>query len=134
MLFSKSRSVIKRRVYLPKVAAAAVVQVPAGANNIRVYARNTTATAVSVSAGNVAAGAQFAAVTAVGTGTVAAPAVIAPAQVGPTIVYAANGQVHVTATVASIADVVITYDELLGSLPLMVSDSYALGQQGNSAQ
>lgn len=134
MLFSKSRTVVRRRVYLPKVAAAAIVQVPLGAMNVRIYAQNKTATAVSVSAGNVAAGAQFAAVTAVGTGTAAAPAIIAPAQAGPTIVYQADGQVHITATVAGIADVVVAYDEAHTSLPLMKSGSYALGQQGTSAQ
>ena len=133
-IFSKNRVVVKRRVYLPKVAAAAVVKVPAGAANVRIYAANRTNTAVSVSAGNALGGAQFAAVTAVGTGTPAAPAMIAPAQAGPTIVYQADGDVHVTATVAGVADVVVVFDELLNSLPLMVSDSYANGQQGKSAQ
>lgn len=134
MLFSKSRTVVRRRVYLPKVATAAVVKVPAGAADVKIFAQNKTNTAVSVSAGNSPGGAQFCAVTPVGTGTVAAPAVIRPAQAGPTIVYAADGDLHITATVAGIADVVVEYDEMLKSLPLMVSGSYANGQQGNSAQ
>ena len=134
MLFSKSRTVVRRRVYLPKVAAAAVFQVPAGASNVKLFAQNKTATAVSVSAGNAVGGAQFCAVTAVGTGTVAAPAVIRPAQAGPTVVYQADGDLHVTATVAGIADVVIEFEEMRNSLPLVVSDSYAAGQQGDSAQ
>jgi hypothetical protein len=133
-VFGKNRNVVRRRVYLPKAALASVIQAPAGATNVRIYAKNSTATAVSVSAGNAAAGAQFAAVTAVGTSTVLAPAVIAPAQAGPTLVYQADGQIHVTATVAGIADVVVEYTELLNSLPLMKSGSYATGQQGVSAQ
>lgn len=134
MLFSKSRSVVTRRVYLPKVAAADIVKVPAGAANVKVFAQNKTGTAVSISAGNSVGGAQFCAVTPVGTGTVAAPAVIRPAQAGPTIVYAADGDLHVTATVGGVADVVIEYTEMLKSLPLMVGGSYANGQQGDSAQ
>lgn len=133
-IFSKNRNVVRRRVYLPKVGTAASVQVPAGATDVRIHAQNKTATAVSVSAGNVTGGAQFAAVTAVGTGTVSAPAVIALAQINATFVYQADAQVYVTATVAGIADVVVSYTELLNSLPLMKAGSYATGQQGNSAQ
>lgn len=133
-IFSKNRNVVRRRVYLPKVAAAAVVYVPAGAANVRIYAQNKTATAVSISAGNAVGGAQHAAVTAVPTGTISAPGIIAPAQVGPTLVYQADGTINITATVAGIADVAVTYDELRNSLPLMVAGSYATGQQGNSAQ
>lgn len=133
-IFGNNRVLVTRKVLLKKVGTAETVPVPAGAANVRIYARNTTATAVSVSAGNAAGGAQFAAVTPVGTGTPAAPAVIAPAQAGPTVVYQADGTVHVTATVAGIADVVVQFDELLNSLPLMKTGSYATGQQGKSAQ
>ncbi len=133
-LFSKNRNRVRRKVYLPKCAAAAVVNVPAGATDVKVYARNNTATATSISVGNVAAGAQFVAVTAVPTGTVAAPGYLNPAIVGTTLVYQANGTINVTMTVGGIADVVVEFTELAASLPLMVAGSYAAGQQGVSAQ
>lgn len=114
--FGRSHTVKRRSVSRLAVPAASTVAVPKGAFNVRILARNMTATAVSVSAGNAVGGAQFAAVTPVGTGTVANPAVIAPAQAGPTLVYAANGLIHITATVAGIADVTVEWEEALESL------------------
>ena len=133
-LFSKNRNRVRRKVYLPKAAAASVINVPAGATDVRVYARNTTATATSISVGNAPAGAQFVAVTPVPTGTVAAPGYLNPAIVGTTLVYQANGTINVTMTVGGVADVVVEFTELANSLPLMVAGSYATGQQGVSSQ
>lgn len=114
--FGRSHTVKSRSVSRLLVGTASTVAVPAGATNIRVYARNTTATASSISVGNAVGGAQFAAVTAVPTGTKAAPGYINPAKAGPTIVYQAAGLIHITATVGGVVDVTVEWDELGESL------------------
>ncbi len=137
-VFSKNRTKVTRKYYLPKVGLAATIPVPKGATNVEVYSRNTTATAVNVSAGNALSGAQFSAATAVPTGTVTNPGVANHLDImtaaGKFYVYPADDFIYITASVANIADVVVQFDELLASLPLMKSGSYATGQAGPNGE
>ena len=114
--FGRSHNLKSRSVSRLAVATASTVAVPQGATNIRVYARNQTATASSVSVGNAVGGAQFAAVTVVPTGTKALPGLVNPARVGPTVVYQVDGLIHITATVGGVLDVTVEWDELQYSL------------------
>lgn len=134
-IFIKGRNKVHRRVLINDAAAAETVAVPKGAANVRIYAQNRKAVAASVSAGNVAGGAQFAAVTAVAPADAQGYTVVAPAQAGATLVYDTDDFVHITTTVAGTLDVVVEFDELLESLPLMPTNySYDNGQQEKSAQ
>lgn len=121
--FTKGRSAVSRRVVLNNVPLASSFDVPAGTWVKRIYARNRSATATNLTVGNAAAGAQFLASTAVPVGTTSAPGyVVAPAiNVAPSAVVT---NVHITLSslppvAANGVDVVIEFDELEESLPLI---------------
>lgn len=120
-VFDKGETAVSRRVVIRNPLAAGSFDIPIGAHVTRVTARNRTATASNLTVGNAAAGAQFLASVAVPVGTTAAPGYVrSPAiSVAPSNVVT---NVHYTLSAYPAApgiDIVIEYDELEDSLPLI---------------
>jgi hypothetical protein len=120
---------VTRRVVLPNLKAAAVVDLPAGAHVRNVYTKNDTTTASNLTAGNVAAGAQYVASAAVGVADGTGPQVTVHTVINPGISKVASS-FHVTLSAYPIKNptapaaqqkggisVVIEYTELLDGLP-----------------
>lgn len=124
-VFKKGQNKVNRRVVLEGLTAAAVVRLPAYAVVQRFYARNRSTTASSLSAGNVAAGAQYLAATAIGVADGSGPAVLRPtAALQTQAISKVDSDLHITLSAYPLVtdstkgavDVVIEYEELEGSL------------------
>lgn len=136
-VFKRGFNKVDRRVVLSGITAALSFDIPAGAYVKRVYAQNRSTTAVNLTVGNAAAGAQYLASTAVPVATAASgstpllPGVLAPTdaiKINPSKVVS---NVHVTLSAyptlpalglqgedRGLVDVVIEYEELWDSLPI----------------
>lgn len=130
-VFDIGQNIAHRRVVIPNIKAAQVFDIPAGAVLRFAYARNRTTTAVNLTIGNAAAGAQYLASTAIpvadgqGAGLMSHKSLLDPG-VSKTV-----SNVHVTLSAYPVqnptapaakqiggVDVVIEYVELLDSLPI----------------
>lgn len=125
---------VSRRVVIPRIKAAQVFDVPAGMFIRRVYAENRSTTAVNLTVGNAAAGAQYLASTAVPVAVGGVPGVLYPQETLKTALPANPGtdtNVHITlsaypvdnaalpaARQKGMVSVVIEYEELYGSLDI----------------
>lgn len=134
-IFRKGNTKVSRRVVLEKVTADKQIKIPALTEITKVYFRRTSAgdTTGGVRIGNAAAGAQIVAATALATQNLP----VVPALVANGIALT-DGTLYISTATSwngATVDIVIEYNQLGESLPLVVSDSYANGQQGqgNSA-
>lgn len=129
-IFRKGNTLVNRRVVLERVSADTNFAIPAQVEIERIYLRRTSSadTTGGIRIGTAAGGAQLLAAVAVATqnlpqkGTVVSPLISLSGQT----LYISTA----TAWNGAVIDVVIEYRELGESLPLVVSDSYATGQQG----
>ena len=123
-IFTRGSTRVNRSVRLVnQTGTAIVVPLPAGAKLIRVSARNKSTTALNISAGTAAAGAQYLAATAVPASTDATDITKAGLASEPAISVAVSNIasiLYITLSAAPAApgvDIVVDYLELLESLP-----------------
>lgn len=130
-VFKKGNNKVSRRVVLEKVTADKTFQLPAGGEIVKIYMQRTSAadTTGGVRIGTAAAGAQIAAAQALATQNL--PVVVPVVANG---ILGTDRTLYISTATAwngASVNIVVEYNELLGSLPLMKSGSYLTGQQGD---